>query len=231
MAVINGRFKKGSSAGYAAIPVKDPNTFYYVDEEKLYLGEILLSEDESATMLAEAITLADKDNIFTSDNIEDAMVELAEMIGNNDVSVVEDATVNSVLKRYTFYKGEQIAANKLIDIDIPKDLMSVEGTIVSEDGEGNSGTFIKLDIGTSASDKVSSIYIDVASLVTGMKSSNIIYKDAVAADLENGIEGQEEVTVEDALDDLYDKIDNLNLVSNTFIWEEIEEPEKEPVTP
>lgn len=222
MSVINGHFKKGTAANYAAMKAAgtlDRNTFYYVDEEALYLGEILLSDSaEQAQVMASNVTLADNQNIFSSTNVEDAMAEIAGMIPG-EISVVTDSNVADVLKRYTFYKGEQIAANKLIDIDIPKDLMSVSGTVVSQDGEGNEGTFIKLNIGTSASDEKSAIYVDVAALVTGMSAGSIVYKPAVAADPENGIEAQEEVTVEEALDDIYSKIENVS--PSTFIWEEL----------
>ena len=49
----NVRFLKGTGVNYQALPVKDPNTFYYVDESDLYLGEILLSNaDEIAAAVA-----------------------------------------------------------------------------------------------------------------------------------------------------------------------------------
>lgn len=49
----NVRFLKGTGVNYQALPVKDPNTFYYVDESDLYLGEILLSNaDEIASAVA-----------------------------------------------------------------------------------------------------------------------------------------------------------------------------------
>ena len=213
MAVINGHFKKGSSYAYDALQVKDKNTFYYIDESKLYLGDILLSEDEQATKLADKITLADEQNIFESTTVEGALVELAGMIAG-DISVDVDDEAEGILKRYTFYK----AGEKLVDIDIPKDLFSVEGTFVSEDGSGNEGAFIKIDIGTSANDKKSSIYIDLQYLLSGITADTIVYKAAIEAAPSNGIEAAEAVTVGDALNDIYKKIDNIS--PSDFTWEE-----------
>lgn len=48
----NVKFLKGSFANYDALPVKDPNTFYYVDGTDFYLGENKLSQ---ASELAAAI--------------------------------------------------------------------------------------------------------------------------------------------------------------------------------
>ena len=49
----NVKFLKGTGANYNALAVKDKNTFYYVDESDLYLGEILLSNaDEIAAAVA-----------------------------------------------------------------------------------------------------------------------------------------------------------------------------------
>lgn len=43
MATYNVKFLKGSADGYANLAVKDVNTFYYVDEKDLYLGNTKLS--------------------------------------------------------------------------------------------------------------------------------------------------------------------------------------------
>ena len=48
----NVKFLKGTAESYAAIEVKDLNTFYYIDDADLYLGSIKLS---NATDLAAAI--------------------------------------------------------------------------------------------------------------------------------------------------------------------------------
>lgn len=51
------RFLKGIRANYDALPVKDANTFYYVDETDLYLGEILLSNAEEVAAAVKSIEL------------------------------------------------------------------------------------------------------------------------------------------------------------------------------
>lgn len=51
------RFLKGIRANYDALPVKDANTFYYVDETDLYLGEILLSNAEEVAAAVQSIEL------------------------------------------------------------------------------------------------------------------------------------------------------------------------------
>lgn len=45
----NVKFFKGSLANYEALPVKDPNTFYYVNGTDLYLGTIKLSQASDLT--------------------------------------------------------------------------------------------------------------------------------------------------------------------------------------
>lgn len=49
----NVKFLKGTAAQYAALTVKDSNTFYYIDDKNLYLGSIKISNAED---LAAAIT-------------------------------------------------------------------------------------------------------------------------------------------------------------------------------
>lgn len=51
------KFLKGIRENYNALPVKDVNTFYYVDETDLYLGEILLSNAEDVKEAVKSIQL------------------------------------------------------------------------------------------------------------------------------------------------------------------------------
>lgn len=53
----NVRFLKGTGVNYQALPIKDPNTFYYVDESDLYLGEILLSNADEIAAAVKSIEL------------------------------------------------------------------------------------------------------------------------------------------------------------------------------
>ena len=70
----NVRFLKGIRDNYNALAVKDPNTFYYVDETDLYLGEILLSNAEEVAEAVRSINAnaaAIKDLQAEIDNIVD----------------------------------------------------------------------------------------------------------------------------------------------------------------
>lgn len=117
---------------------------------------------------ASDISLVDTGSYYTSTDVEGALQEIgAEMETVGTVSVSETAGSGNVLKVYTLtQRGTTIGT-----INIPKDLVATSGEVVSQDGSGNSGTFLKLTIANS-----DPIYINVASLIeyNGVVSSSEI---------------------------------------------------------
>ena len=118
---------------------------------------------------ASDITLVDTGNYYTGTTVEAALQELGAEIGaaGGSVSLSETDGSGNVLKVYTLSQGGQVIGT----INIPKDLVATSGEIVSQDGSGNSGTFLKLTISNS-----NPIYVNVASLIeyNGVVSSSEI---------------------------------------------------------
>lgn len=79
------------------------------------------------------------------------------------VTVTTAATpTTDMAKTYEIKQGSQT-----YKIDIPKDLVVSEGTIVDQDGDGEEGTFIKLVLNNGEE-----LYIDVANLVDEVEANN-----------------------------------------------------------
>lgn len=166
-----------------------------------------------------------KKTVIPAGNVQSALQKVAEILEENaaagEVSVVEGGESGSTLKSYTFYQGEQVEANKITKIDIPKDFLVKSGEVVVNPEGQPAGTYLKLVLnvkeGTAVED--STIYINVGSLieyVTGgdtaevsvavsddhvvtativkVSASKIVYKEAAGESAE--------VTVKDALDTL-----------------------------
>lgn len=166
-----------------------------------------------------------KKTIIPAGSVQSALQKVAELIEANseagEVSVVEGGESGSTLKSYTFYQGEQVEANKITKIDIPKDFLVKSGEVVVDPEGQPAGTYLKLVLnvkdGTAVED--STIYINVGSLieyVTGgdtaevkvavsdnhvvtatiekIAASKIVYKAATDDDAE--------ITVKGALDTL-----------------------------
>lgn len=103
------RFLKGTRVNYDNLPVKDANTFYYVDETDLYLGEILLSNAEEVAAAVQSIelnaqaiqTLQDELDALVdpegtgggsiSTQINTLRTELSAMIVENEDAIKEEA--------------------------------------------------------------------------------------------------------------------------------------------
>jgi hypothetical protein len=105
------------------------------------------------------VTIADTGNNYTSTTVEGALAEIATALDSAGAVTMTTNTSpqdTSLVKQYTLSQN----GSTIGTIDIPKDLVAVSGEIVSQDGSGNSGTFIKLTIQNG-----SPFYIDVASLI------------------------------------------------------------------
>lgn len=125
--------------------------------------------DESLAAVAKTgaaadVSIADAAGNFTADDVEAALQELYVAIGtggtNAAVSVAKTTggANDDYAYRYTFSQGGTPIANGVIDI--AKDMVATNGTLVNQDGEGNPGTFIEMTIANG-----DPFYINVADLI------------------------------------------------------------------
>ena len=96
----------------------------------------------ATTGTAEDVSIADAGSYFTSENVEGALQELASAsqggVASKTVYITETAggSGDAFSKRYGVYQGatgsssSPVAGEKLADIDIPKDMVVEEGSVV-----------------------------------------------------------------------------------------------------
>jgi hypothetical protein len=110
------------------------------------------------------VSVADTAGKLDSTNVEAALAELVSKIesGGEAGAVTVTKTVgganDSFVSKYTFSQGGTPITNG--EIEIGKDLVATNGQLVNQDGEGNSGTFIKMTIANGTP-----FYINVADLI------------------------------------------------------------------
>ena len=113
----------------------------------------------------EAGDVAFSSSNFTSDNVGGALEELFTAVGNvgsnSAVSISTSTTTSGMLRSYTFTQG----GNAIGTIDIPKDYVNNIIGIVSQDGEGNTGVFLKVNTAPTGADTPVYEYVDVSGLV------------------------------------------------------------------
>ena len=115
--------------------------------------------DVATSGAAADVSIADSGDNFTATTVEGALAEIATALDSAGAVTMTTNTSpqdTSLVKQYTLSQN----GSTIGTIDIPKDLVAVSGEIVSQDGSGNSGTFIKLTIQNGTP-----FYIDVASLI------------------------------------------------------------------
>jgi hypothetical protein len=97
---------------------------------------------------------------FTANNVGSALEELYSGVTGNAVSISTQTTSTGMLRSYTFTQnGQQIGV-----IDIPKDYVNNIIGIVSQDGSGNSGVFLKVNTAPTG-ETASYEYVDASGLV------------------------------------------------------------------
>ena len=96
----------------------------------------------AATGAAEDVSITDSGSYFTSDNVEGALAELAQAsaggVASKTVYITETSGSSSdpYSKRYGIYQGatgsssSPVIGEKLVDIDIPKDMVVEDGAVV-----------------------------------------------------------------------------------------------------
>lgn len=118
--------------------------------------------------LVEAIAAGDvafSNANFSSDNVAGALGELYTAVStassNAAVSISTSTTTSGMLKSYTISQG----GTQLAVIDIPKDYVNNIVGIVTQDGSGNSGIFLKVNTAPTGADSPAYEYIDASGLV------------------------------------------------------------------
>lgn len=146
---------------------------------------------------------------FTSDNVGGALEELFSSVSNaasNAAVTVSTATTSQgALRSYTISQG----GTQLAVIDIPKDYVNNIIGIVSQDGSGNPGVFLKVNVAPTG-ETASYEYVDVSGLVeyltlgdqTGKAVKLAISNDhKITADIEDGalVKAKFETSVQNSL--------------------------------
>ena len=116
---------------------------------------------------------------FTADNVSGALEELfsavADAQSNAAVTISSTTTTSGMLRSYTFSQG----GTNIGTIDIPKDYVNNILGIVSQDGSGNSGIFLKVNTAPTGADTPVYDYVDVSGLVeyvtSGSQSGDMIF--------------------------------------------------------
>ena len=131
------RFLKGTRVNYDALPLKDVNTFYYVDEKDLYLGEILLSSADEVAAAVGRISL----NEQAIKNIQAELDALVDPEGTGGGSITSQlAALRAELAAMINANADDIAAEASraksvesglrTDVDkVAEDLVSLQGTV------------------------------------------------------------------------------------------------------
>ena len=114
-------FLKGTQAQYDAMQTKDVNTFYFIDETNLYLGEIKLS---NAADLAAAI----EDIAANAADIEQLQKDLATLVGGGEGTSIQDM-IDSAIEEATQNLQDQITTNKDDIDDLKTDAINHGGRI------------------------------------------------------------------------------------------------------
>ncbi len=169
------QFIKCTAAQYAAATKNADNFYYVTDENKFYLGEIELSDQDLSNYLTKVEA---KDNSIAITNDNEIAVKISRKAGNNlqlsDVSgeeglyvsvpaatdytvTVTESTPEGYLKAYTLTQN----GSTIGTINIPKDLVVTSGQVVVDPQGQPAGTYIELTIANQANP----IYINVADLV------------------------------------------------------------------
>ena len=113
----NVKFLKGTGENYKALAVKDVNTFYYVDESDLYLGEILLSNADEIAAAVASIEL----NAQAIQTLQDELDSIVDPDGTGGGSIsnkpinIEESTETQSKPLTTIYRNQHVKINIVFD--------------------------------------------------------------------------------------------------------------------
>ena len=108
------------------------------------------------------VSVADAGGHYDAANVEDALTEIATKISNAStagkvtVTKAVGGEADTFTAKYTIKQGDV----EIGTIDIAKDMVATSGELVTADGEGNPGSFIKMTIANGTP-----FYINVADLI------------------------------------------------------------------
>ena len=108
------------------------------------------------------VSVADAGGHYDAANVEDALAEIATKISNAStagkvtVTKAVGGEADTFTAKYTIKQGDV----EIGTIDIAKDMVATSGELVTADGEGNPGSFIKMTIANGTP-----FYINVADLI------------------------------------------------------------------
>lgn len=144
-----------------------------VEDDLEALDQSLAAVAKSGT--AADVAVVDAAGNFDATNVETVLAEIAGKVGDGaDAAVVTVAKTtggenDDFVAKYTFSQGGTPITNG--EITIGKDMVATNGELVYVDGEGNTGTFIKMTIANGTP-----FYIPVADLVeyNAVQSTNEI---------------------------------------------------------
>ena len=146
----------------------------------------IVSEVASAKQYADGLVSAIKagdvaftSGNFTADNVGGALEELFTAVStassNAAVSISTSTTSSGMLRSYTLTQG----GTTIGTIDIPKDYVNNIIGIVSQDGSGNSGVFLKVNTAPTGAETPVYEYVDVSGLVeyvtSGSQAGDMIF--------------------------------------------------------
>ena len=128
--------------------------------------EAVIKDSDTKIGILNDLTTTAKSNIVSAINEIDGIIE--NLSTDSEVTIVETTTglEEGILKKYTFYQGEQTDTNKIGTVNIPKDLVVTGGQVVKiTDAEATEtvpvGTYLKLTI----ANQTEPVYINVLDLV------------------------------------------------------------------
>ena len=131
-----------------------------VSEAKTYAKNY--SDGLKAALVAGDIAFTNANfNSGAKTDVGAALGELYTAITGSEITVDTTTTTAGMLRSYKFKKG----GSDLVTIDIPKDYVNNIIGIVSQDGSGNSGVFLKVNTAPTGADSPIYDYVDVSGLV------------------------------------------------------------------
>ena len=205
----NVRFLKGTGVNYQALPVKDQNTFYYVYESDLYLGEILLSNADEIASAVASIEL----NAQAIKTLQDELDALVDPDGegggsiSTQINTLREQLNAAILANSDAIKAEESRAKGIesglrTDVDkITEDLVSLTATVTENEtdiekkvsdltSEVNSNSnalgAISLTVGEHTS-QISTLSSDVDTLIDDVDAVETAISTLIGADTDKSV--------------------------------------------
>ena len=204
-------------------------TFKFKSNKDSSYTEITIKglKDVAFSGAAADITVADTQSKFTSDNLEDILLELyqAIQVGRTGSAVtVEKSTVEGIAARYTIKQdGVAVAPS----IDIPNDLVIKSGAVVVDADVEHPGSWIRIEL----QNTTDILWIDVRTLIEYVTAGNdtatihveVSADHKVTANVIAGSIGETELSTEfkERIANIEDKVGSTSVetqIQNALSW-------------